>query len=89
MADTQKNALDTLSHFVRTNLSWILGLVPFGLAAFQVLWISVGDPHVFGYIMQDLNVVTVVLTVSLPLIRVEAVGGQHDWAHLHPLETSR
>ena len=69
----ERNALDRLPQFVRDHVLSLLGLIPFVLAAFQVVLISAGDPHVFGYIIQNLNVVTVFLTVTLPIIPVSIV----------------
>ncbi|WP_199255246.1 hypothetical protein [Mycolicibacterium mengxianglii] len=62
-----------LSGLIRDHIVWILGLIPFVLAAFSVLFTSAGDPQIFGYIIQNLNVVSLFLTVTLPLIPVSLV----------------
>lgn len=63
-----RTALDKLPPYVREHIVWILGLFPFLFAAVQVIYVSGGDPTVAGYMLKNLNVVTVLLAVSLPLI---------------------
>ncbi|WP_131809225.1 hypothetical protein [Mycolicibacterium setense] len=70
MDDINAPALDALTDFIRGNVVWLLGLTPFGVAAVQVLLMTGGDPQVFGYVMQSINVVPAVLGLSLPLIPV-------------------
>ena len=66
----QQFSLPTPTQFVRENLVWVLGVVPFVLAAVNVLVVSGGDPQVFSYLLQDLGVVPLILSVVIPLIPV-------------------
>jgi hypothetical protein len=56
--------------FIRDNLIWILGLVPFALAAIKILLVSGADSEVLRYLVQDLNVVALVLSTTLPLLPI-------------------
>jgi hypothetical protein len=60
----------SLREFVQKHLLWMLGLIPFGLAAFKILTVSKGDPEVFGYLVQQLDIVGLVLSVTLPMIPI-------------------
>jgi hypothetical protein len=61
-------SLPTPAEFLREHLVWVLGLIPFILAAIEVLIATGGDPLVFSYLIQNMGVVTVVLCSILPLI---------------------
>lgn len=63
-----KPLLPTPSEFLRAHLTWVLGISPFVVAAFNVSIISGGDPEVFAYLLQNLSLVPLVLGVTLPLI---------------------
>ena len=66
----QKFSLPTPTQFVGEHLPWVLGVVPFALAAVNVLAVSGGDPQVFSYLLQDLGIVALILSVVIPLIPV-------------------
>ena len=59
---------DSPTDFVREHALWILGLVPLALAAIKILVVSSGDPQVFNYLIRNLNVVQLVLSIGLPLL---------------------
>ena len=59
-----------LSQFVRDHLVWVLGITPFFIAAININSMSAGDPEVFTYILQNLNLAAFMLGVTLPLIPV-------------------
>ena len=54
--------------FLRQNTVWILGLIPFVLAAVKVLTASGGDPQVFTSLLQNLDLTALVLSSVLPII---------------------
>lgn len=60
----------TLREFVNRHPIWVIGLIPFGLAAFKILTVSQGDPEVFGYLVQQLDIVGLVLSVTLPMVPI-------------------
>jgi hypothetical protein len=63
-----ENAYTGLRNFVSAHVLWILGLAPFILAALKILMISGNDSEVFGFLIHDLDVVGIVLSVTLPLV---------------------
>jgi hypothetical protein len=58
--------------FGSEHILWFLGLVPVGLAAIKILIVSGGDPQVFNYLLRNLNVVALVISIILPLIPLAA-----------------
>ncbi|MEV0669899.1 hypothetical protein [Mycobacterium sp. NPDC050441] len=66
-------------HFVRQNILWCLGLLPFAIAAVNILSVSAGDPAIFGYIIRGLNIGSLVIGVVLPLIPVFIIWTALMW----------
>lgn len=68
-----KIALPKASEFLDKHLIWVLGLTPFAIAAVNIIRLSHGDSQVYAYILQNLDLVSLILGVSLPLIPVSAI----------------
>lgn len=64
------NAFLSLREFTQRHLVWILGLVPFVLAAIKIGTGSLGNPQVYAYLVHELDIVGLVLSVALPLVPV-------------------
>jgi hypothetical protein len=56
--------------FVRDNMAWLLGLVPFLIAAFQILKVSLGDPTVTAYLISNLDILKFGLAIILPCLPI-------------------
>lgn len=69
----------TLAGFIREHLTWVLGLVPFAVAAINLLVLSGGNPQTFGYLLQSLNIVSLLLGVVIPLIPLIIIWGALVW----------
>jgi hypothetical protein len=68
-----KNLLTALSSFVREHPLWAVGLIPFGVVAVDLLVASNGNPVVFGYILQNIDVLPVVLSQTLPMVPITLI----------------
>jgi len=64
------NLYSQIRDFARNHALWLLGLVPFAIAALKIFTISAGDLEVFGYLVQHLDLIGLVLSITLPLIPV-------------------
>lgn len=73
-----------LADFVRKNILWFLGLLPFVIAAVNILSMSGGDPAIFGYIIKGLNIGSLVIGVILPLIPVFIIWTALMWIVANP-----
>lgn len=77
-----------LADFVRKNILWFLGLLPFAIAAVNILSVSAGDPAIFGYIIKGLNIGSLVIGVILPLIPVFIIWTALMWIIANPSHLS-
>lgn len=66
-------SLPSPNDLLQNHLPWLVGLLPFVMAAIQVLGSSEGDPEVFAYLLQNLGVVPLVLSVIIPLIPLAVI----------------
>lgn len=73
-----------LADFVRNNILWCLGLLPFAIAAVNILSVSGGDPAIFGYLIKGLNIGSLVIGVILPLIPVFIIWTALMWVIANP-----
>lgn len=75
MKSTPKFAFtfNTLPDFVQKNLLWVIGITPLVIAALNILAISGGDPQVAAYVLEDLNLISLIMGIILPLIPVAIV----------------
>ena len=69
--------------FVRDNLVWILGIVPFIMAAYQILKVSSGDPTVTAYLINNLDIPKFALALVLPYVPVAGFWIGVAWLQVH------
>lgn len=63
------------TEFLREHLIWVLGLAPFLLAAIKFLTASGGNPQVFNYLLLNLNLVALMLSIGLPVLPLAGFWG--------------
>jgi hypothetical protein len=54
--------------FIRRNIVWFAGLTPVTLASVNILGLSAGDPEVFGYLVQNLDLPRLIVGIVIQLI---------------------
>jgi hypothetical protein len=75
--------------FIRENLIWILGIIPFALAGIRVIVVSNGDVEVLRFLMKDLDVIVLMLATILPLLPLASFWlliAWVDWVRTTPRE---
>ena len=73
------DALPTPSEFIRRDLTWTLGLLPFVIAGLRVMVMSDGDGEVLDALLHNLNVTGLVLSTVLPCITMLSVWYLAGW----------
>ena len=63
------------SEFIRENLIWLLGLLPFALAGTKLFIVAGADPQLLRTFLQSLNIVQLMLATIVPLFPVVAFWG--------------
>ena len=79
MMTSAKRAVPSPTEFIRSNLVWILGLVPIALAGLRIWTVSRGDTEVFLYLLKNLNVVQLILAIIIPLTPVMVFWSWVAW----------